>query len=300
MREFDLISRIRSLCRGEDERILIGPGDDMALVRTNDCGILLAVDQLVEERHFSFQTATPFEAGRKAVARSLSDIAAMAGIPLVTLATACLNRNMIEEDADSLMRGLIQTAEKFDCPLVGGDISLWDGPLMLTVTVTATPTSLGPVCRRGALPGDRVFVTGSLGGSLHTGHHLNFSPRISEALRLHKILGKYLHAMIDISDGLGRDAGHIADESDVTIKLFTDKLPLNRGITWQQAVSDGEDYELCFCADINTIDDLQSVADIPVSEIGVVTEKMNNQSVLVITPDGKETDAADFGWEHSS
>src|SRR5690606_22520794 len=121
-------------------------------------------------------------------------------------------------------------------------------PLVCSVTVLAEPALGREVARRsGAKVGDVIYVTGSLGGSLEPGgggRHLTFTPRIAEALLLAEQLGGRLHAMIDISDGLGRDAAHMAEQSGVRLLLHADRIPLNEGADWRRAVSDGEDYEL--------------------------------------------------------
>ncbi len=298
LREFDLIGRIRERSAA-DPRVPIGPGDDMAQVALDAPQVLLSVDQLVEGLHFDLQAASLEQVGRKAMARSLSDIAAMAARPAASVAGAVLPKRLTPGEADRLFTAMRDCAAEFDCPLVGGDITIWDGPLLLNTTVAATPTDLGVVRRRGARPGDLVCVTGRLGGSLNSGRHLTFTPRIREALRLHRALEGALHALIDLSDGLGRDSGHIAEECNIQVRLDAAALPLSSGCDWKQALGDGEDYELCFVTDAGR--DLLNGLDIgvPITVVGEVLERRGAEPlVLVKTPAGVLEPAHEFGWEH--
>ena len=263
MRETDLLSHIYR--RSADlsaayPRILVGPGDDCAVITSPWGGgdrLLLKVDQLVEGRHFVPAPATPLDLiARKAIARAVSDIAAMAGAPTAALAAATLPAGCTY--ANELFDHLARWARHWSCPLVGGDIAAWSTPgagLVLSLTVVGTPhPRRGPVLRSTARPGDHVYVTGPLGGSLDAatglGRHLTFEPRLHEAARLGDTLGDHLHAMMDISDGLGIDAGRLADASGVRIELDAASIPLNPGIRdWRRAAGDGEDYELLFTTD---------------------------------------------------
>ncbi len=145
--------------------------------------------------------------------------------------------------------GLRQLADAFDTALVGGDTNSWDGPLALSVTLLGLATAKGPVTRSGARPGDWLLVTGALGGSLR-GKHLDFTPRVREALLLHE--QAELHAMIDISDGLAADVGHICTESGCGAVLRAEAIPIapaaralgDERPPLDHALHDGEDFEL--------------------------------------------------------
>jgi len=172
------------------------------------------------------------------------------------------------------------TAEGLGCPLVGGDITVLGragDPLNCSVTVLAEPPAGGPVRRSGALAGDTIYVTGELGGSgdeaAGPGRHLTFEPRIAEARQLREALGRDLHAMIDISDGLGRDAAHIARDSGVRIEIDAARIPCRGTLDWRRAASDGEDYELLFAASSAPPSRLGAV---PVTEIGRVIDAPEN------------------------
>lgn len=237
--------------------VVLGPGDDGAAVRPPGGTMLLTVDQVIARRHFV--PGTPLDlVARKAVARSISDLAAMGATPWCALATGALPAGFPQCDADALCESIKKWAEHWRCPMVGGDLaSMPDAasPLTLTVTAIGTAHTSGHiVTRAGAKPGDHVYVTGALGGSFDRatgmGRHLTFEPRLREAAWLLDTLGHRVHAMIDVSDGLGRDANRIAAASGVRIEIDADAIPRNAGVNdWRAAASDGEDYELLVCID---------------------------------------------------
>lgn len=304
LRESDLLAAIASRSSNLGARfphVLTGPGDDCAVVRIGNTDCLLTVDQVIEDRHF--KKGTPLDLiARKAIARSISDIAAMAGTPICALATGAFPKHFDQAKADELSVALKRWAEHWNCPLVGGDIAALpreSDPLTLTVTVFgSTHPTRGPVLRSGAQSGDSIYVTGKLGGSFDPstglGKHLTFEPRLTEARALADTLGTQLHAMMDLSDGLGRDAARIAAASRVRIELDSAALPIQdnaRG--WKQAISEGEDYELLFAASSPVP---THIAGTKVSKVGVVT----SGSGCVITAGGKQIDASALGFEHSS
>ena len=155
--------------------------------------------------------------------------------------------------ATELYLGLRDVADAFGVALVGGDTNSWDGKLAISVTALGEATARGPVRRNGAKPGDWLFVTGPLGGSI-LGHHLDFIPRVHEALALHRAVE--LRAMLDISDGLAADVNHICEESGCGVVLVAEAIPVSdaarelgrtSGKTpLQHALGDGEDFELVF------------------------------------------------------
>lgn len=307
MQESSLLRRIYQSSASLHRRVLIGPGDDMALVQLRRGRLLAAVDQVVDGLHVRLQT-TPIEmVGRKAMSRSLSDIAAMAAWPVASLATAVLPPGMGEGPAMKLFDAMAEAAAEFDCPLCGGDIAIHRdpaAPLVCTTTVlaeTVHESSGRVVTRSGAQVGDVVYVTGRLGGSLEPsglGRHLTFTPRIKEAVELLQKLGDRLHAMIDISDGLGRDASHIAERSGVRIRLNAHSIPANRGCDWRRALSDGEDYELCFTA---TGEVPVEIAGMPITAVGEVLAREPQQKDAVEVRCGDEILAgAELGWQHAA
>jgi thiamine-monophosphate kinase len=185
------------------------------------------------------------------MAVNLSDIAAMAGRPVAAVVSVGLPRRGGRSLAEELYRGLREVADAFDTALVGGDTNSWDGPLVISVTLLGEATPRGPVKRGGARPGDWLLVTGPLGGSI-LGKHLDFTPRVREALRLHEAAD--LRAMIDISDGLAADVNHLCEESRCGAVLRAEAVPIAdaaRGMSdgrppLEHALGDGEDFELVF------------------------------------------------------
>jgi thiamine-monophosphate kinase len=304
MREFELLQHVYAAAGSPTERVPVGPGDDMAVVQLEGRTLLAAVDQVVAGRHIDPAT-TPLElVGRKAVTRSLSDVAAMAGRPMALMAAATLPPEFGRERATALFDAMRSTAEHYECPLIGGDIAFHDdtsSPLVCSVTVLAEPGPAGPVTRSGARVGDMLWVTGRLGGSVEAGgqgRHLTFEPRLVEALALAEALGKRLHSMIDISDGLGRDASHLAERSGVLIEIDAQRIPCADDVDWRRAMGDGEDYELCFTAagDVPT-----SLGAVSVTAVGRVAERTDPKGPLVAVVDrGRTIDGSELGWEHRS
>src|SRR5205807_349685 len=178
--------------------------------------------------------------------------------------------------AEELYRGLRDVADAFDTAIVGGDTNTWDGPLAISVTLLGEATPRGPVRRSGAKPGDWLLVTGPLGGSI-LGKHLDFTPRVREALQLHALAD--LHAMIDVSDGLAADLHHLCTESRCGAVLRAEAIPITeaaRGMNdgrppQEHALGDGEDFELVFALaedQARTLLDAQPVPGITLAHIG--------------------------------
>ncbi|MCC6660326.1 MAG: thiamine-monophosphate kinase [Phycisphaerales bacterium] len=304
MREGELLRHIyaRSAGLAGIPQVAVGPGDDCAVVRAGGGDVLLKVDQVVAGRHFRPPPGTPIDLiARKAVGRAVSDIAAMAGTPVCSLAGAVLPPGAAW--ADELFDAMSVWAGRWGCPLVGGDICISEEPSpsphgpgglpVLGVTIMGTPhPARGPVLRSGARPGDGVYVTGLLGATLDPrtglGHHLAFEPRLAEAMALADGLGAGLHAMMDISDGLGLDASRLAAASGVRIELDAGAFPLREGADWRGAAGDGEDYELLFTTDAGEI-------PIPAWRVGVVAR---GSGCTIRGPGGEVADAGAFGWEH--
>lgn len=255
--EFELIAWIKARA-GEGPRTGFGIGDDCAALRIEaGSDLLVTTDMLMEGRHFELGRATPEEVGYKVLGVNLSDIAAMAGRPIAALVAVALPRSAAPALARGLIEGMGPLASRFGVDLVGGDTNAWDGPLVVSVTVLGESVAPGPVRRSGARPGDAIVVTGPLGGSLR-GRHLRPEPRIVEALAMHR--DARLHAMIDISDGLASDLGHILDASGgLGAVLEASGIPIHPDAVamasedgrspLEHALQDGEDFELCLALD---------------------------------------------------
>ena len=267
--EFGLIGWIKGRSK-VGGRVALGIGDDCAgLNFTPGAEVLVTTDMLMDGRHFRLGEASPAEVGYKALAVNLSDIAAMAGVPVAAFVAVGLPRTSAVEVAKGLHEGMVPLIETFGVTLAGGDTNAWDGPLVVTVTLLGESTARGAIRRSGARPGDVVLVTGPLGGSL-LGRHLCPVPRIAEALALGEATP--IHAMIDISDGLASDLGHILEESGglgatldaASIPIHLDAFEAARRdgrAALDHALHDGEDFELCLTLDPRDADRL--LADPP-------------------------------------
>lgn len=232
----------------------LGPGDDAAVLRmagVDQC--VVTVDMLTDHVDFELADVDPRRVGRKALAANLSDLAAMASKPLAGVIAVALPRQGGMDLAVALYEGMLPLAEQYDLAIAGGDTNSWDGPLVISITLLGEVTAQGPLQRSGATPGDRIIVTGSFGGSI-LGRHLDFEPRVREALALHT---RYeLHACTDVSDGLSLDLSHILEESRCGAVLNADTVPVaadasrlvekvSDGSTpLDHALGDGEDFEL--------------------------------------------------------
>lgn len=269
---------------GEGE-IVVGPGDDCAVVRTGAGLLAIGVDQLIEGRHFEPDTDIDLIA-RKAVGRSISDLAAMGAAPCWGLATAVLPDGYAR--ADALFDRMAHWAKHWGAPLIGGDIAGSDGPLSLTVTAAGMLGEHGPVLRSGARAGDAVFVTGPIGGSLASGRHLSFEPRLDAG----RAAAGVATAMIDVSDGLGLDADRVARASGVVLEIDAERVPLHPDVgLWREAVGDGEDYELLIVgpegAELGT-----RIGRVRAAEAG------ETAAAWFVTPDGARIGAGGLGWDH--
>jgi thiamine-monophosphate kinase len=251
--EFEFINWIRGRTKAA-RGVIVGPGDDCAVVGLAEKKIaLVTTDMMVEGVDFNLKTATPGHIGYKAMAISLSDIAAMGCEPRFAVAAVNLPRKRSMAFAKALYAGLRAAADPFGVAIVGGDVSSSRGELVVCTTVFGLEGTHKPVLRKGARPGDLILVTGELGGSI-LGKHLDFTPRVREGLALNE---KYKPtSMIDISDGLLADLGHICDESRAGLEIYEWQIPVSAdarklskrsGKTpLKHALSDGEDFELLF------------------------------------------------------
>ncbi|MBF0619032.1 MAG: thiamine-phosphate kinase [Candidatus Omnitrophica bacterium] len=240
--EFDLIHSFKKF-QNLSPHVIKGIGDDAAVLELDKkCYQLLTTDMLVESVHF-LKGHPARQVGHKALACNISDIAAMGGKPLVAVVSLGIPEDVTAAYIQSVYQGMHACAKKFGVSIVGGDTVKAD-KLVINVALLGEVEQKYLVTRDGAKPGDRIFVTGPLGGSLTSGRHLTFTPRIKEAQWL--VENCKPSSMMDISDGLAGDLRHILKASNVGATIREADIPKNAGVTTAQALSDGEDFELLF------------------------------------------------------
>jgi thiamine-monophosphate kinase len=274
--EDDLVARLtRGLPLGPD--VVVGPGDDCAVLRVPGARRLwqlLKTDVVVEGVHFTAATP-PAAVGWKAAARAVSDIAAMGGRPTHAVVTAVAPGDTPASWMGAAYRGLVRCAKRYGFSLVGGETSgaPAGGARLLNVAMLGEVERRHCVRRSGARVGDVLLVTGKLGGSLASGRHLRFQPRVAETGWLVRHFRPT--AMMDLSDGLGRDLPRLAAASGVGWEIDTRLLPLHRGCSASHALLDGEDFELLFTLPKRRVRSLlaawkQAFPTLPLTPIGSV------------------------------
>jgi len=256
-------------------------GDDCAIVRVEHSTVV-TTDMLVEGGHFLSKEVGPRRIGRKLLAVNLSDLAAMAARPAAAVISLALPRDDGYRLAIELYEGLLPLAQCHDVAIAGGDTNVWDGPLVVSLTLLGDPHPRGSLRRDTAVAGDVILVTGTLGGSLQ-GRHFDFEPRVDEAIRLR---GDYdLHAGIDITDGLAIDLSRILSASRCGAIVDVDSVPISEAAQelarraddelspLQHALLDGEDFELLLTTSQDEAQRIVADAplDIPITIIGEIT-----------------------------
>ena len=242
MNEEDFIQKLSGLFPGARD-VTVGIGDDAAALELGLPGgmlFLAAADQVVSGIHFTEETP-PALAGEKLFKRNLSDIAAMGGVPTHALVTVALDP-FEEKRLTEFHQGLSRISNHYGVPVIGGDLSSLPKPgLTASLTIFGRVEKEKLCLRSNAAPGDRIYVTGQFGNSFASGRHLSFSPRLHEA---RFAAGTYTCAMIDVSDGLAKDIARMGEASGLAAELDPAAIPLAPGATPEQALCDGEDYEL--------------------------------------------------------
>jgi len=255
MNEFELIAKLKRALP-TNESVVAGAGDDCAVLDLGvpDKLILFKTDAVVEGFHFTRETP-PEKIGRKALARCLSDIAAMAGTPTAALVTIGLPEKFDAEIVAKIYDGMNALAREHGVAVVGGETTTNPERILISISLLGIVPRGKQIFRSGAKAGDAVFVTGELGGSL-TEKHLDFEPRLAEARWLAEHFS--IHAMLDLSDGLAGDLRHILQASGVGAEIFKSAVPVSRAAklrakqsssakpAFAAALTDGEDFELLF------------------------------------------------------
>ncbi len=240
--EFGLINLLKKY-KGSGAAVIKGIGDDTAVVPLDAKRyLLLTTDMLMEGVHFK-RSASPRLIGYKALACSISDIAAMGGLPRYALVSLGVPGGLPWAFVRDVYKGMDALARRFGVSIVGGD-TIKSTKVVINIALTGEVGKSDVVYRSGAKVGDWIFVTGPLGKSLSTGWHLKFAPRVKETRYLVDHIKPT--SMIDISDGLAADLGHILEESKVGAVLDEEKIPRRAGASLRQAFYDGEDFEILF------------------------------------------------------
>jgi thiamine-monophosphate kinase len=317
LRERELISAIRKEFSGKRGDLVLGIGDDAAIIKSGSKKLLLTTDLLIEDVHFIASLHPPYFLGRKALNVNLSDIAAMGGRPKFALLGLALKAGMERDYVREFFRGFKAAARENRTELIGGDISS-SGKMSISVTVIGEGEH--PIRRSGARPGDLIFVSGTLGDAaaglklIKKGHKLGRNKKEDVLLRafldpvpqvsLGRALsdGRAARAMIDISDGLSVDLLHLCEESRVGAEVYLEQLPLSPEIRtlekkpWNFALHGGEDYRLLFTAEPRN---LKAIAKLQKRfEIHCIGRMKRRKGVSMIDEKGKEQPLEPRGFEH--
>jgi thiamine-monophosphate kinase len=306
--EFELITRLKTKLPINDS-VVTGAGDDCAVI---DAGVpgnlqLHKTDAVVEGVHFSRET-DPKKVGHKALGRALSDIAAMGGTPRWATITLGLPDGFDGVMVETIYEGIGNLAKRHEVAIVGGETVSIPERLVISVAVVGEVERNKCVLRSGAKPGDSIWVTGELGGSI-AGHHLDFTPRLTEARWLTE---HFLpSAMIDLSDGLAGDLGHLLDQANAGAELLETALPIRREARLRAqesdaakppliaALTDGEDYELCFTQQQGSAVALldQFRAEFPETQISCIGKVVAEPGLKIKQKDGTK-EFATRGFVH--
>jgi thiamine-monophosphate kinase len=303
---------------------VLGIGDDCALIKVaTGCELAISTDTLVEGVHF-FAGANAEKLGHKSLAVNLSDLAAMGATPRYVILALTLP-TIDAEWLAAFSRGFFALADEFDVELIGGDTTR--GPLSITLTIMGEVEAGRALRRDGAMVGDDIWVSGTLGGAAlaltHMQNKIQLQPHIFLRVedRLHRpspriALGKTLlgaaSAAIDISDGLVADLGHICERSKLSAVIERDLLPLasslmsvradlREGLINECALSGGDDYELCFTAPVAAraaIEIAGAKCGVAVTQIGSMKILDQNRLVKVIDGSGQDVSPKKSGFDH--
>ena len=318
--EFALIATIKEMAAAGAD-VIKGIGDDAAIMRPSPGMVaLVTTDLLLEGVHFNLDFIDPYRLGRKAVAVNLSDMAACGGTPTAFLVSLATPAETDMAFVRSLYQGMLEQTQEFKVSLVGGDTSRGE-KLLISITLMGEAEEAKVIYRSGAKKGDHVFVTGALGDAalglqlLKQGkkdgglvqRHLAPVPRVREGREI--ACRGLATAMIDISDGLAADLGHIVEASSVGAEIRLSCLPLSEDYrkevagynadTYALALTGGEDYELLFTAPEERTAAIQKLAQemgIPITMIGEITDASHEMKIY--REDGKEYRIEQWGHDH--
>ena len=321
-----VIKLIEGLHKGGDDRVVVGFGDDAALLRTGgDKLLIVTTDLLAENTHFRRSIIDPYSLGWKSVAVNISDIAAMGGVPtwgFVSIAVPDIEVSFIEQ----LYEWMNAVSVMFGSTIIGGDTNKIEGNIVINVAQLGEVEEGRATLRSTAKPGQRILVTGNLGESLAgfmlldkfgferaskehpkvVERHIRPVPRVPEARKASE--QGLVRAMMDISDGLAIDLGKMCQASGVGARIYSDKLLISDALRHAAdvlgvgpislAASGGEDYELLIAASPSDAEMLKKAVEnttgTPVTDIG---EFVEGTGTVIIGSDGQE-EPLKAGWKH--
>ena len=318
--ELEFIRHIRRMMPGDGGMFIRSAGDDCLVAESfAEDHILATMDTFVDGVHFTREYFTFDYIGRRCMAASVSDIAAMSGIPAYSLASLSMPQEILFDDAVLLFHGLQKTAEYYGCPIAGGETTSTSGPVTVTVTVIGKVEDNRAVTRSGAYEGDGIYVTGTIGDAMaglmaYKHNEKGFdtlkskfvAPQALVSLSRALTASYDITAMIDISDGLSTDLGHICEESCCGAEIYASSLPLSIEFlefakkhtldSIDFALSSGEEFELLFTSNDRNIKDNFILDGINISRIGTVTKR--EQGMRLFKCENKVIPLIPKGYEH--
>lgn len=326
MGELELIRRIRDVIGDPGPRTRVGIGDDAAVLEPPGGPLVFTCDAFVEGVHFRRDLARPFDIGAKCMVATLSDVAAMGGFPAQATVSLCVPGGVDQDDVVELYRGMLEIASRYGAEIVGGDVVTSVEGLVISVALLGVVSSERVITRRGAVLGDAVVVTGSLGGSaaglvVLTGglpdepafseaksRHLKPEARVAEAQAIMEVATP--HAMIDVSDGLSTDVIHMSEESRVGMALVESDIPVAPSARTvaerlgrdpvELALSSGEEFELVVAMPASEVEraseHLSAVTGTSLTRVGEVVDAVAGCTLL--RPDGTTEPLVRTGYEH--
>ena len=292
--EFNLIKRIAGRIKPSGA-VVKGIGDDAAVLKyKKDRYLLFTSDMLVEGRHF-YRRSGGYLIGKKSLSANISDIAAMGGVPGFTLVSLGAPASLSVKYIDELYRGIRDVAKKFKVDLVGGD-TVSSEKIIINIALLGEVEKDKLVLRSGAREGDSIFVTGLIGGAMR-GKHLTFTPRAKESRFL--VNNFKIHSMIDVSDGLTADLGHILESSSVGAIIYEKNISISKDAKdFSSAIKEGEDFELVFA--IAQAEGRRLVKAWPfktrLSRIGEICK--NPRGLYIVSRSGKKQKITPIGYAH--
>ncbi len=329
--EFGLIDRIHRLIQEEGVKtpgVTLGIGDDTAAIKPRKgYEVLVTCDCLVEGRHYLHDHINPLDLGRRAVVVNISDIGAMGGLPLYALVSLGIKAKTRIADVESLYRGFLQELNPLEASIIGGNITKTERINFIDITLVGEIKQGKLMLRSSAEAGDVILVTGYPGQAVAGLQLLQRSERPQDYID-HPLVQAYntpkhrareghaiamsglAKAMIDTSDGLLADLGHICEESGAGAELIQDQLPLSEALNkearqmeldpYDLVMSDSDDYELILTCSAESVPKIRSLVasinNVPVSEIGRIKEA--KEKIQLILPDGSKRPVIPSGWDH--